>query len=244
MGDKAKFLNHFFERISEIRYAAMGLTVSRPDEIAADIIQIAINRDDTRKILTVLEFSPYLKRVRLEEKPFCCFIHLKLSNGQWIQIQLIYGFVRKGIQFMNEKEVLNDCTVNSGGVKVPGHHLNFEYVWLIHCLNKTNVPNIQQLFFSQYNRNERSAIFAHIRSRYFLELNVLDELYTFHKKTYHQVYEKIIRRKENIWIKRNTRKTLYAFYSALNLIKTKSIKVQFKGSGYHPFSKTERARVY
>ncbi|HOM90403.1 MAG TPA: hypothetical protein PKW65_06740, partial [Bacteroidia bacterium] len=66
MGDKAKFLNHFFERISEIRYAAMGLTVSRPDEIAADIIQIAINRDDTRKILTVLEFSPYLKRVRLE----------------------------------------------------------------------------------------------------------------------------------------------------------------------------------
>ncbi len=244
MGDKAKFLNHFFERISQIRYATMGLTVLHPEEIAEDIIQIAINREDTRKILTVLEFSPYLKRVRLEEKPFYNFIHLKLSNGQWIQIQLIYGFVRKGIQFMNEKEVLNDSTVNSGGIKVTSQHLNFEYVWLIHCLNKTNVPNHQQLFFSQYNRNERSAIFAHIRSRYFLELNVLDELYTFHKKTNRQVYEKIIRRKENTWAKRNIRKTLYALYSALNLIKTKSIKVQFKGSGYHPFSKTERARVY
>jgi hypothetical protein len=244
MSEKAGFLKYFFERIESFEYAALGLTVSRPEEITDTIIQLAVEKDNIKKILSVIELSPYLRRVTFVEKPYNTCIDLTLSNEQPLQIHLINSFVRKGILYMCEKEVLRNVITGPYGIKIAAPSYNFEYVWLIHCLNQNNVPDQQCHFFSKYDREVRTGIFAHIRGRYFLELNLLDDLYAFHKKTYRQVYEKILRRKENKLFWRASRKSLYVFYSILNLIKRNQLKIKFHEKGYKHFPKTEGAQLY
>jgi hypothetical protein len=203
---------------------------------------LVLNADDNKKILKTLEFSPYLRSIKLLEKPFVSTVTLTFADESNFSINLINQFVRQGVCYMSEVEVLRNTTVNELGIKQAAPSYNFEYVWLLHMLNKKDVETHFRLYFSEYDRETRSGIFAHIRGRYFLELNVLDDLYDYHKRTYHQVTEKILRRKENKWFKKFLRKAQYVPYAVLSNLKTNSIKIQF--NGYKQKSFSEQAQLY
>lgn len=232
MNERISFLTHFFPKIAGLNYAAMGFTASSWDDCKDETLQLIIAKEDIRKVLSVIELSPYLRRVSYCENPFITTLRLTLSNGHHLNLHLISRFIRKGVCYMNETEVLNNTLQNSLGVKVAEPSYNFEYVWLIHCLNQQEVPDYQSRFFAKYDRETRSKIFAHIRGRYFLELNTLDELFPFHRKFYRKVREKILRRKENKWFKQLIRKPLYAIYTLRNMMRNHKRKVQFNPSGY------------
>ncbi len=242
MKDKSAFLTHFFDKIKEVKYAALGFTSHSLDVYEGDSLHIVLHHDDNKKILSILEFSPYLRSIKILDKPFVSTVTLTFSDGQEFAINLVNAFVRQGVCYMSEVEVLRNITTNDLGIKQAAPSYNFEYVWLLHMLNKKDVEQHYRLYFSAYDRETRSGIFAHIRGRYFLELNVLDDLYDFHKRTYNQVTEKILRRKENKWHKKLFRKMQYVPYSILNLIKSNSVKIQFKGYKQKNFS--EQAQLY
>ncbi len=232
MNERTSFLTHFFKKISVLNYAALGFTAAEMKECNDETLQLVVAKKDVRKVLSVIELSPYLRRVRLFEKPYLSTLQLTLSNEQHLNLHLINRFVRKGVCYMNETEVLQNAVTNSLGVKVAEPSYNFEYVWLIHCLNQRGVPDYQSAYFSKYDRETRSKIFAHIRGRYFLELNTLDELFPFHRKFYKKVTEKILRRKENKWYKQIFRKSIYVAYGIANIMRNNKLKVQFRPAGY------------
>lgn len=240
MSERVSFLTHFFSKIANLNYATLGFTASSIEECNDETIQMVVAKNDIRKILNVIELSPYLRRISYHEKPFISTLRLTLSNGHHLNIHLINRFVRKGVCYINENEVLKTSTLNSLNIKVAEPSYNFEYVWLIHCLNQRGVPENQSQFFAQYDRETRSKIFAHIRGRYFLELNTLDELFPFHRKFYKKITEKILRRKENKWFRQWMRKSLYVFYAAANTVRNNKLKVQFQPKGYAKALGTEQ----
>jgi hypothetical protein len=246
MIERNAFLKHFFDKVNPLNYAVMGFTASTLESFHDETLQMLIERSDVKKIFNLIEFSPYLQHVHFQEKPYGMVIHLKLSNGQPLNISLIYRFIRKGLCFMSETEVLRNSQLNAAGIKVASSSYNFEYVWLVHYLNHVSIPEHQREFFSTYDRETRTGIFAHIRGRYFLELNLLDDLYVFHRKFYAQTKDKIIRRKENKFFRQLMRKSLYVFYLVLNLVRRNQIKVHFKAANYATKSlrTTESASVF
>lgn len=244
MNDKSAFLTHFFEKLKDVKYAVLGFTYRDLANYESESLHLVVQRDDNKIIYHILEFSPYLRKIRLIDKPFVSTIALTFGDGSKFDINLVNAFVRQGVCYMSEVEVLRNTITNNLGIKQAAPSYNFEYVWLLHLLNKTNVADHYRLFFSQYDRETRSGIFAHIRGRYFLELNILDELYDFHKRYYSQVKEKILRRKENKWYKKVFRKLQYVPYAFLNLIRTNNIKIKLNSYKKGAFSSTEQARLY
>lgn len=244
MNDKSAFLTHFFEKLKDVKYAVLGFTYRDLANYESDSLHLVVQHDDNKTIHHILEFSPYLRNIKLIDKPFVSTITLTFGDGNKFDINLVNAFVRQGVCYMSEVEVLRNTITNSIGIKQAAPSYNFEYVWLLHLLNKNNVADHYRTFFSEYDRETRSGIFAHIRGRYFLELNVLDELYDFHKRTYSQVNERILRRKENKWYKKLFRALQYIPYSVLNLVRTNSIKIKMNPYKKSSFSPTEQARLY
>ncbi len=244
MKNKSAFLTHFFEKLKEVKYAVLGFTYPDLANYESDSLHLVVERSDNKTIHHILEFSPYLRHIKLIDKPFVSTITLTFADGTKFDINLVNAFVRQGVCYMSEVEVLRNTIINNIGIKQAAPSYNFEYVWLLHLLNKNNVADHYRTFFSAYDRETRSGIFAHIRGRYFLELNILDELYDFHKRTYNQVSERIVRRKENKWYKKLFRQVQYVPYSVLNLIRTNSIQTKLSEYKKGSFSPTEQARLY
>ena len=73
----------------------------------------------------------------------------------------------------------------------------FEYVLLESILKKKNVEEKYREHFNNFGFQERSKIFAHVRSKYNFVINLLDDLYTFKRMHYQKVHAKIWTEKQN-----------------------------------------------
>lgn len=243
MKDRNIFLKHFFEQISALDYAVLRFVAPTLQDYSEDNLMLLISKKQYKKALEAVGASPQIKSISLIEKPYYGSVHITFNDGFNFELNVITNLVRKGVFIMDENEVLRYAVTNELGIKVASPTYHFEYTLLSHLLNGLSVSDTYKEYFAKYDRETRSRIFGHIRGRYYLEMNVLDDLYEFNQKYYHKIQDKILARKENKLRRRLFRGLNYLPYIFLNLISTHRIKITFNPSMYPAGSFSEAGRA-
>ncbi len=246
MQDRNVFLKYFFEKISTLNYAVLRFAATTLHEYNDENIMLLISKSQYKKVLEAVGASPQIKSLSLIEKPYYGCVIITFNDGFVFELNVITNLVRKGIFIMDEKEVLRYAVKNELGIKVASPTYHFEYTLLSHLLNGLSVPDAYKEHFAKYDRETRSRIFGHIRGRYYLEMNVLDDLYDYSHKTHSKILDKILSRKENKLRRRFLRGLNYLPYIFLNLVSKHRIKVTFNPKLYPAgtFTDAGRARAY
>lgn len=224
-----RFVKDLFGQISRLRYAALRIIDPLTDFNEGEL-KILIDSSQYQAFLGILSTCHNIRTATLLEKPFSSIITINFYDHSSIELDIIKGFVRKGVVFMNAQQVLNSVLVNNDGIKVPLHCFNFEYVILSHLLNGVNVADKYRKFFEKLSREERTKIFQHIRQKYYVVINVLDDLYTFEARTYNQLRTKILKMKQNNPLLKFLRDLQYIPWFFMNLYHRNKIKITFSPS--------------
>ena len=197
MKDRNIFLKYFFERISPLKYAVLRFVAPTIQDYNDEDMMLLISKSQYKKVLEAIGASPQIKSVTLIEKPYYGRVQITFNDGYNFELNVITNLVRKGVFIMDEVEVLRYAVTNELGIKIASPTYHFEYTLLSHLLNGLSVADSYKEYFAKYDREIRSRIFGHIRGRYYLEMNVLDDLYEFNEKYFNKIHDKILARKEN-----------------------------------------------
>ncbi len=246
MKDRNIFLKHFFENISTLNYAVLRFVAPTIQEYSDENLMLLISKNHYKKVLEAIGASPQIKSVSLIEKPYYGSAIITFNDGFNFELNVITNLVRKGVFIMDENEVLRYSVTNEIGITVASPTYHFEYTLLSHILNGLSVSDSYKEYFSKYDRETRSRIFGHIRGRYYLEMNVLDDLFEYNKKYYEKIHDKILARKENKLRRRLLRGLNYLPYIFINLMSKHRIKMTFNPNLYPAgtFSDAGRARAF
>lgn len=230
MSQRHGYINYLFRAIAPFPYALLKFMHSKPAEIPdRSDIDMLVAQDQRRAFLDLIGKGPEIKRIHLSEKSYATYVSLLFHDNSYLEIDLIFRFDRKGIIYLDPEEVLLSAEELPSGLKVASKHHNFEYTLLFNLLNGASVPERYCHYFSSFTPEQRSEIFAHITSRYKININVLDDLYPVHSRFTKKIIAQIHQRSVNQGIARLQHRMHYlrdALHSALH---QRGITITFSG---------------
>ena len=230
MNQRRLFLEYFFKEMKPYRYALLKFTHTTIDEIPENSdVDMVISRRELDKILKIIKLGKNIERIQLHKKTFAIFIRLLFEDGSYLEIDLLHRFDRKGIQYLDASMVLEEVIFTKSGLKVAYHAYNFEYILLFYLLNDAVVPQKYRDYFSNFNPNDRGGIFIHMTSRYTVNINVLEDLYSLHSRHAKKIKTRIANLPVNKGIRWMYHKLRYAKDLIHDLIHHRGITITFSG---------------
>jgi len=228
--DRQLFIEYFVREIKSYSYALLKyISVSYKSIPESSDIDILIQRSDLSAFLKIVGEAQNVSRVELREKSFVTYVHLYFKDHSYIELDLIHKFDRKGIIYLNSKEVIESALINSEGLKVasPQHH--FEYIMLFYLLNQSDVDQKYIDHFAKYPQALRNSIFGYIRSKYSLVLQSLDDLYEYSVKTHQKLSHQILGQKINSGFRKLKNRFHYLIDTLKDLFRSKGTMITFSG---------------
>lgn len=228
--DRKRFIAYFIKHISSLRYVFLKYIATSSDEIAENSdIDILIDKRQLYRILEIIRAGSHINQIHIQQKSFVSFVSIHFEDQSYLELDLITSFDRKGIVFLQSKEVLQEARINSDGIKIPalGHH--FEYIMLFYLLNNSSADPKYLKHFASYSFEERAAIFAHVRPKYDFIINTLDELLVYQRKYHLKVLEFIQEFPENKGFKKLLHKFNYVGDFFNDLFNNHGIIITFSG---------------
>lgn len=178
MSQRNDFLRDFFAHLGKKNYAVLKMIYGCIEEIPeSSDVDLLVHQEDLAGIERFCIAHPAVKQFHLQKKSFIWFITLLFSDNTYLELDLLHRFDRKGVVYLDAEEVFRQGVAVQNGMKVLNPSYSFEYVILFYMLNHSPVPEKYRNWFSGHTFEQRSEIFAHICSKYKINLNTLDELY-------------------------------------------------------------------
>ncbi len=192
MNNRQEFLHNFFSAASEFHYAMLKFTYKSIDEIPeTSDIDLLIKQKDRKNFIQIIRNGRNIEWVHLYKKSFVTFVNISFKDGTYLEVDLIHRFDRKGVIYLDAKDILKHSKETAEGVSVSSIKHMFEYVILFNLINGANTPDRYVQYFSSFNVEERREIFGYICHKYKLTLNILDELFSHTGKDSKKIVESI-----------------------------------------------------
>lgn len=193
-----RFINFLLKECSGLNYVLLKYVYDDILQIPSDErLEILIEKEDYRSLLYVISSAKEITNIKSKRNVRSQIVNIKFSDHSSIEIKIKIDIERKGIFLMNSRQVLRASIVNKQNIKIPAPCYQFEHILLSGILNGKDVEEKFRNYFSNFNFEERSKIFAHICPKYKFVLNVLDELYLFNKNNFDKIESTIKAQKEN-----------------------------------------------
>lgn len=192
MNQRQEFLRYLFKGLQPFKYAILKDVYEDIFELPeASDIDLVIENTELPAILAMIGNGESVMLVKTENKNFACFVAVYFEDLGYLEIDLIHCFDRKGIIYMNSKKVLDSAVLNKQNLKTAKHHHQFEYILLFYYLNKARIPDRYRDYFTKFSEDKKAEIFKYIKHHYGLNINNLNDLYSFHIWHYNRLIHKI-----------------------------------------------------
>jgi len=230
MNNRQEFLNGFFKSISNCNYALLKFIYGSIDAIPeTSDIDLLIKSEDINRIIDRIREGSNIEWVHFYKKSFVTFVNISFKDGSYLEIDLIHRFDRKGIIYLDAKEILNHTEETSEGIFITSIKHMFEYVVLFYIINGANIPDRYVQYFASLSVETRREIFGYICFKYKLHLNVLDELFSCSGKEPKKMIEGIKLQPINKNLSRILNTLRYSTDVVRDLIHNRGIIITFSG---------------
>jgi thymidylate kinase len=230
MNQRKVFLNYFFSKMKSYDYALLKFMHETIDDIPeGSDIDMVISRVDLRKILNIVRHGENIERIQFHKKSFVTFACILFEDGSYLELDLLHRFDRKGIIYLDALMVLDDVDLLESGLKVASHAYSFDYILLFYLLNDAVVPQKYREYFASFNTEERAGIFVHMTSKYGVNINVLEDLYSLHSRHVKKIRIRIDQLPVNSGIRRISNRLRYFTDVIMDSIHHRGITITFSG---------------
>jgi thymidylate kinase len=176
--DRRAFLRWFLSSLSDEPYVLLKYVEPSIDNLdQRSDLDVLVTEQALGKIVGRVEGAPGVERVSQIRRSHMRMLRVFLSDGGFLQIDLLHSFSRKGLLFLDARRVLASASANAEGWKLPGPTESFEYTALFYLLNDAELPARYQDYFSGLPHAARGEILAHMRKHYGLGAETLEELF-------------------------------------------------------------------
>ncbi len=230
MSHRKEFLHYFFKGASDFRYALLKFTHEFIDEIpTSSDIDLLIKESEKIKFLKLIRAGDNIEWVHVYKKSFVTFVNISFKDGTYLEVDLIHRFDRKGIIYLEAKDILNHVIISKENIKVAALKHNYEYIVLFNLINKANTPDRYVQYYTSLSKEERSEIFGYICHKYKLHLNTLDELFVTSERESKKIIQKILEHSDNHKVFRAIKFLRYITDVFRDMIHNRGIVVTFSG---------------
>lgn len=139
-------------------------------------LDIAIRKMDLDSLLAFCENEAQAK-LRIRKKSFMTTVELFFDNNEFLSLDFIYDFKRKGKRMFDINALLSQSEMSKKGVRVPQLKHDLEYALLFYTLNNSSIPKKYADFFNQEDLLLKFEAVFYLNNKYDLDLDNILELF-------------------------------------------------------------------
>lgn len=163
---KNNFIQSLFKTLQTEQYALLKWLRMDLSQLAdTSDLDILVSTAVAQKIDLFVQTTNSITKVKKQQLAGVTHYYLYFGNGDFLQLDLLFKFVRKGLVYLSTKEVFNNVIIIKG-IKTYTTALLFEHVLLFNCLNKSGLPLKYQQFFKKLPTVEQNAILHTFNTKY------------------------------------------------------------------------------
>ncbi|MBK7967152.1 MAG: hypothetical protein IPK10_19020 [Bacteroidetes bacterium] len=216
--------------MKSFHYALLKFVHETIDEIPENSdIDMVISQMDLGKILNIVKQGKNIERIQFHKKSFVTFTCLLFEDGSYLELDFLHRFDRKGIMYLDALMVLDDVDLLDSGLKVASQAYSFDYILLFYLLNDAVVPQKYREYFASLNTEDRAEIFVHMTSKYGVNINVLEDLYSLHSRHVKKIRTRIDHLPVNSGFRRVYHRLRYFTDVVKDSIRHRGITITFSG---------------
>ncbi|MEO5570061.1 MAG: hypothetical protein ABIT08_02270 [Bacteroidia bacterium] len=207
-----RFISFLIKECSGLNYVLLNYIYYDLAQIPShETLEFLIDKDDYKTLLYVISSAKEIKSLKSRKEVGVQIIKIVFADHSSFVMKIKIELSRNGIILMNSREMLKHSLTNNENIKIPAPCYQFENILLSSIFNKKDVDEKFRNYFSNFNFETRSKIFAHIRPKYNFILNVLDDLYAFNDNNYSKIRNTIKSQKQNKGWRYSFHKIVFAF---------------------------------
>jgi thymidylate kinase len=230
MNQRRFFLNYFFKEVKSFNYALLKFVHETIDDIPENSdVDMVISQMDLGKILDIVKQGKNIERIQFHKKSFATFTCLLFEDGSYLELDFIHRFDRKGTLYLDNMMVLDDVDILDSGLKVASDAYSFEYILLFYLLNDAVVPQKYREYFASFRQEDRTEIFVHMTSKYGVNINVLEDLYSLNTRHAKKIRTRIDQLPVNTGFRRIYHRLRYFTDVVKDAIRHRGITITFSG---------------
>ena len=203
MTQRQHFINHFFKDVLCKDYVLLKFT----DESILSLDQhtdldILIEKSNFDSILPDILDHPSIFKIKQEAKASMIQLFIFFKDSSFLQIDFLFGFYRKKLEYLNREEVLEHAASNREGIMVCALHHLLEHIFLFQTLNGATIPLKYINYFKNLPPSAYLDLLDYLNDKYKLTCKNFDCLRELDDKTREKVIAILSLQRENIGLNR------------------------------------------
>lgn len=230
MTQRQKFVTHLFQAILLDNYVLLKFTEDGLLSIDQHSdLDILINKSDYKRVLQAVESYPDVMKLKVASKASMQQLFIFFSDHTFLQLDLLFGFYRKSIEYMDREQVIEHACRNHEGILVTANHHLIEHVFLFQLLNFSGVPSKYIQFVKDFGPEESQKIKKYLFGKYKLVGEELEQLEKFDKRNLISVRSWLNNQPRNQGLNRLRKRMLYAADVVQQIRSKKGFTITFSG---------------
>jgi len=178
---RTSFMEDLRETLVQYPHAFIKFAAQSIDAVAdASDLDIALEKNSLPALLTFIDHHSYIAKTIVRKKSYMTTVTCFFKDNGHLSIDLVHGFKRRNVEFMQIDHFLRSSQLNPFGIRVPELRFDMEYALCFYYLNHANVPAKYQEFFSSFPQTDKARALAYLNSKYGMEITTLEALFTEH----------------------------------------------------------------
>jgi len=206
------FIDYFFAKVLQENYVLLKFS----DESIASLDQhtdldILIDESRLTSILPAIKNDPSVLKIKEESKNTMTQLFIFFKDSSFLQIDFLFGFYRKTLEFLNKNEVMEHAGVNRDGIRVCANHHLLEHVFLFQNLNGTAIQEKYIKYFKSLPPAEYLRLVDYLNDKYKIACKSIECLGVFNKESLKNVQARLSLQRENSGL--NRFKNIFKYWS-------------------------------
>lgn len=203
MTQRQSFIDYFFQKVLSADYVLLKFS----DESIRTLDQhtdldILMHRKHFDTILPTIKNDPTILKIKQESKKSMVQLFIFFKDSSFLQIDFLFGFYRKTLEYLNRDEVLEHAVSNREGILVSANHHLLEHVFLFQVLNGAGVPEKYIQYFKNLAPSEYLKILDYLNEKYNLGSNMIENFKDFDLNIQEKVKAVLSHQRENSGFRR------------------------------------------
>ncbi len=200
--EKNNFLQSLFHSLKLESYILLKWLRADLSNLAEESdLDILVKPSAVKKIVALISETESIQKVEEEKRLGVNHYYLYFKNGDFLQIDLLFKFIRKDLIYLSTKEVFEN-SIEINGIKTYNHSTLLEHVLLFNMLNNSGLPVKYLPYFKSLSQKEQAFILNKFNYKYGTTFTDLAATLQFSQVEQSAIYKYLNSLKENSLLKK------------------------------------------
>ncbi len=210
MTQRQEFILYLFGALLQDNYVLLKFTESSLLELDYHTdLDILIDAKDYPTIFKEVESHPSVLKVKIAAKASMKQLFIFFQDHSFLQIDLLFGFYRKSLEYLDTREVMEYAYRNEEGILVCSNHHLLEHVFLFQILNFGGVPSKYVKYIQELGPEESAKLQTYLMKKYDLVGERLEQLEQYDLRNLEKVKSYLENQPRNKGFNRLKKRILY-----------------------------------